>query len=111
MPRLEALQQAFKGRGLVVVGLNEFEGQIEGRDATHAEELAYFRQFKRRMNVSYDFGVSADSSNARLFGVASLPTAVLVDRRGRVRLITVGASDEEADLMKKTILKLLDEKE
>jgi thiol-disulfide isomerase/thioredoxin len=109
MPRLNALQQAYKGRGLVILGLNEFEGQIEGRDATHAEELDYFRQFKRRMNVSYDFGVAADAGNARLFGVASLPTAVLIDRRGRVRFITVGASDAEAALMKKMILKLLDE--
>lgn len=109
MPRLNALHQRYKDRGLVILGLNEFEGQIEGRDATRAQELEYFRQFKRKMNVTYDFGVAADAANSRLYGVASLPTAVLIDRRGRVRFITIGASDEEADLLKKMVLKLLDE--
>ena len=109
MPRLNALHQKYKDRGLVILGLNEFEGNIEGREATHAEELEYFRQFKRRMNVSYDFAVAADAENDRAFGVSSLPTGVLIDRRGRVRLLTIGASEVEAELLRKTVLKLLDE--
>ncbi|HEX8146372.1 MAG TPA: TlpA disulfide reductase family protein [Pyrinomonadaceae bacterium] len=111
MPRLNALHQKYKDRGLVVIGLNEFEGNIQGRPATRAQELEYFRQFKRRMNVSYDFAVAADARNDGPYGVAGLPTAVLVDRRGRVRFLTIGASEEEAELLKTTILKLLDEKE
>jgi thiol-disulfide isomerase/thioredoxin len=109
MPRLNALQQKYKDRGLVVLGINEFEGNVEGRDATRAQELEYFRQFKRRMNVAYGFGVAGDSENSRLYGVSALPTAVLIDRRGRVRFITISASEEEADLLKKMIAKLLDE--
>jgi thiol-disulfide isomerase/thioredoxin len=109
MPRLNALQQRYRDRGLVVIGLNEFEGNIEGRDATHAEELEFFGRFKRRMNVSYDFGVASDGENSRLYGVAGLPTAVLIDRRGRVRFITISASEEEAALLRKMIAKLLDE--
>ena len=109
MPRLNAMHQKYKDRGLVILGLNEFEGNIQGREATRAQELEYFRQFKRRMNVSYDFAVAADAENDRLYGVASLPTGVLIDRRGRVRLLTIGASEEEADLLKKMVVKLLDE--
>jgi len=109
MPRLNALHRRYKERGLVILGLNEFEGNIEGRDVTRAQELEYFRQFKRKMGVAYDFAVAADAENDRLFGVAGLPTAVLVDRRGRVRFITVGASEEEAELLKKMIARLLDE--
>jgi thiol-disulfide isomerase/thioredoxin len=111
MPRLSALQQKYKDHGLVILGINEFEGNIEGRDATQAQELEYFRQFKRRMNVAYGFGVATDGENSRLYGVSGLPTAVLIDRRGRVRFITIGASDEEAVLLKKMISKLLDERE
>jgi thiol-disulfide isomerase/thioredoxin len=111
MPRLNSLHQKYKDRGLVVLGLNEFEGNIEGRDVTRAQELEYFRQFKRRMNVNYGFAVAGDGENSRLYGVSGLPTGVLIDRRGRVRFITIGASDEEADLLKKMIAKLLDEKE
>lgn len=109
MPRLNALHEKYKDRGFVVIGLNEFEGQIKGEPATRAQELEYFRQFKRRMNVSYDFAVAADSRNDGPFGIAGLPTAVLVDRRGRVRFLTVGASDVEAELLKTMVLKLLDE--
>lgn len=109
MPRLNALHQKYKDRGLVVIGLNEFEGNIRGEPATRAQELEFFRQFKRRMNVSYDFAVAADARNDGPYGVAGLPTAVLVDRRGRIRFITVSASEDEAELMKKMIVKLLDE--
>ncbi|MFL6335178.1 MAG: TlpA disulfide reductase family protein [Pyrinomonadaceae bacterium] len=109
MPRLNALQQKYKDRGLVVIGINEFEGNIQGRPATRAQELEFFRQFKRRLNVSYDFAVAADARNASPYGVAALPTAVLIDRRGRVRFLTVSAGDEEDVLLKKMVLKLLDE--
>ena len=109
MPRLNALHEKYKDRGLVIIGLNEFEGNIQGQPATRAQELEYFRQFKRRMNVSYDFAVAADARNDGPYGVAGLPTAVLVDRRGRVRFLTIGASEEEAEVLKKMILKLLDE--
>ena len=109
MPRLNALHQKYKDRGLVIIGLNQFEGHIKGQPATRAQELEFFRQFKRRMNVAYDFGVAADARNDGPYGVASLPTAVLVDRRGRVRFLTIGASEQEAELLKQVILKLLDE--
>jgi thiol-disulfide isomerase/thioredoxin len=109
MPRLNALHEKYKDRGLVIIGLNEFEGHIKGEPATRAQELEYFRQFKRRMNVSYDFAVAADARNDAHYGVASLPTAVLLDRRGRVRLVTTGAGEDEAELLKKMVVKLLDE--
>lgn len=109
MPRLNALHQKYKDRGLVIIGLNEFEGNIQGESATRAQELEYFRQFKRRMNVAYDFAVAADARNDGLYGIASLPTAVLIDRRGRVRFLSVSASEQEAELLKQMLVKLLDE--
>jgi hypothetical protein len=109
MPRLNAMHEKYKDRGLVIIGLNEFEGNIQGQPATRAQELEYFRQFKRRMNVTYDFVVAADARNDTPYGVMTLPTAVLLDRRGRVRFLTIGASDVEAELLKKMVLKLLDE--
>ncbi|MBV9927662.1 MAG: TlpA family protein disulfide reductase [Acidobacteria bacterium] len=111
MPRLNALQEKYKDRGLVVIGVNEFEGNVQGQPATRAQELEYFRQFKRRMNVSYDFAVAADGANDTPYGVATLPTAVLLDRRGRVRFLSISASEAEAEMLKKMIVKLLDEKE
>jgi thiol-disulfide isomerase/thioredoxin len=109
MPKINALSRKYKDRGLVVLGLTEFEGEADGRELSRAEETEYLRQFKRRQNISYGFGVSEDKETARRYGVVSIPTAVLIDRRGRPRFLTISASDEEAAVLQKMIQKLLDE--
>jgi len=109
MPKINALSRRYKERGLVVLGLTEFEGEADGRELSRAEETEYLRQFKRRQNISYGFGVSEDKETARGYGVTSIPTAVLIDRRGRARFLTISASDDEAALLQKMIQKLLDE--
>src|SRR5438270_1117714 len=109
MPKINALSRRYKERGLVVLGLTEFEGEADGRELSRAEETEYLRQFKRRQNISYGFGVSEDKETARGYGVTSIPTAVLIDRRGRPRFLTISASDDEAALLQKMIQKLLDE--
>ncbi|HST51773.1 MAG TPA: TlpA disulfide reductase family protein [Pyrinomonadaceae bacterium] len=109
MPKINALSRKYKERGLVVIGLTEFEGNVEGRGATRAEELAYLREFKRKQNISYGFGVSDDTKTRHTYAIYSIPTAVLIDRRGCVRLLTIGASDLEEDELARMIPKLLDE--
>ncbi|HEV2704839.1 MAG TPA: TlpA disulfide reductase family protein [Pyrinomonadaceae bacterium] len=109
IPRLNALHRKYKERGLVVLGLTNLYGQAEGRDVEPAEELAFLRQFKRRQNVAYGFAVSDGTANATNFGVTTLPTAVLIDRRGTVRLITVSASDIENEALDQMVKKLIEE--
>jgi thiol-disulfide isomerase/thioredoxin len=109
IPKLNALHRKYGGRGLVVLGLTDFEGNVEGRGVTRAEETAYLRRFKREKSIGYGFAVSDDKKTALGYGVASIPTAVLLDRRGRVRFITISADEDEAALLTKMIVKLLDE--
>ena len=109
IPKLNALHKKYKERGLIVIGLTDFEGNVEGRDVTRPQEMDYLRQFKRQKGIGYGFGVSEDKSTAREYGVTSIPTAVLIDRRGRVRFLTISAADEEAEILSKMIQKLLDE--
>ncbi|HYH87116.1 MAG TPA: redoxin domain-containing protein [Pyrinomonadaceae bacterium] len=109
IPKLNSLHKKYKDRGLVVIGLTEFEGNVEGRDVTRTQEMEYLRQFKRQKSIAYGFGVSADKDTARGYSITSLPTAVLIDRRGRVRFLTISADDGEAEILTKMIQKLLDE--
>ena len=109
IPRINALSRKYKDRGLVVLGLTEFEGNVEGRDVTRAEELDYLRQFKRKQSISYGFGIANDTKTRHTYGIYSIPTTVLIDRRGRVRFLTISASDFESDALAKLIPKLLDE--
>ena len=110
MPKINAMSRKYRDRGLVVLGLTEFEGEADGRQLSRAEEIEYLRQFKRRQNISYGFGVSDDKETGRSYGVVSIPTAVLIDRQGRVRFLTISANDDEAETLQKMIQKLLDEK-
>jgi thiol-disulfide isomerase/thioredoxin len=109
IPKLNSLHKKYKDRGLVILGMTEFEGNVEGRDVTRAEELEYLRQFKRQKGIAYGFAISEEKDTARDYAVTSLPTAVLVDRAGRVRFLTISANEDEAELMSKMIQKLLDE--
>ena len=109
MPKINALSRKYRDRGLVVLGLTEFEGEADGRALSRAEEVEYLRQFKRRQSISYGFAVSDDKETARNYGVVSIPTAVLIDRRGRVRFLTISANDDEAAVLQKMVQKLLDE--
>jgi thiol-disulfide isomerase/thioredoxin len=109
IPKINALHRKYKDRGLVVLGLTEFEGEADGREMTRAEETAFFRRFKRTQGIGYGFAVEDGKENARAYGVHSIPTAVLIDRRGRVRFLTISASDFEADALAAMVRKLLDE--
>ena len=109
IPKINALHRKYKERGLVVLGLTEFEGTAEGRDVTRAEESAYLRRFKRKQGIEYGFAVEDGKETALAYGVSSIPTAVLIDRRGRVRYLTVSSNDSEADVLASMVKKLLDE--
>lgn len=109
LPRLQKLHETYEDRGLVILGLTTFEGEAEGRRLTRPQELDYLRQFKKKMNLSYGFVVSETTANDRNYTVSSIPTTFLIDRRGVVRFISVGASDFEAAALNKMIKKLIDE--
>ncbi|HEV2762466.1 MAG TPA: TlpA disulfide reductase family protein [Pyrinomonadaceae bacterium] len=107
IPKLNTLHKKYKERGLVVLGLTRFEGAAEGREMTQAEELAFLQQFKKKFGSPYGYAVAESTDNSLNYGVASLPTAVLIDRRGRVRHFVVGVypgSDRELTSMVEKLL-------
>jgi len=110
IPKLNALHRKYKDRGLVILGLTEYYGHAQGRPLTPPEELAFLRRFKKENQIAYGFGVSDHDENGNSYGVGSIPTAVLLDRRGRVRFITVSASDVESRALTRMIEKLIEEK-
>jgi thiol-disulfide isomerase/thioredoxin len=109
IPRINALYRRYKDRGLVVIGLTEFEGEAEGREMTRAEEAEYLRGFRRRQGIAYGFGVEDGKETALSYGVVSIPTAVLIDRKGHVRFLTISGAEVESDALASMVKKLLDE--
>jgi thiol-disulfide isomerase/thioredoxin len=109
LPRLQKWNESYKQKGLVILGLSTFEGIADGRRLTRAEELDYIRDFKKRNQLSYGFAITDSKENDYNYGVNSIPTTFLLDRRGVVRFISIGASEEEAAMLNKMIKKLIDE--
>ena len=108
-PKLQKWHETYKDQGLVILGLTNYFGHAEGKSLTRPEELAYLREFKKKNRLPYGFVVADSQVNDINYGVFSLPMSFLIDRRGRVRFIALGAHDSETSELGKMIKKLVDE--
>jgi thiol-disulfide isomerase/thioredoxin len=108
-PKLSLWYQAYKDKGLVILGVTKFYGHDDQRQLTPGEELAYLRQFKKQNRLPYGFIVDDSSTNDFNYGVFSIPMSFLIDRRGAIRFIAVGAGESEIAELGKMIKKLIEE--
>ncbi len=110
LPKFSSWQHTYKDKGLVVLGLTQYYGHAEQRPVTPPEELVYLREFKKKNRLPYGFAVDDSSENDLNYGVYSIPTSFLIDRRGVVRFISISADEEELEQMEKMIKKVISEK-
>jgi len=108
-PKLQRWHETYKDKGLVILGLTNYYGHADGRTLTRPQELIYLREFKKRNRLPYGFLVADSPTNALNYGAFSLPMSFLIDRRGQVRFIALGANDEETTELGKMIKQLLAE--
>ncbi|MDQ1728907.1 MAG: hypothetical protein QOD33_1032 [Pyrinomonadaceae bacterium] len=108
-PKLQRWHESYHDKGLVILGLTNYTGDIEGRRASHGEELAYLRTFKKQNRLPYGFVVADSSVNDFNYGVFSIPMSFLIDRRGNVRFIAMGAGEQEIAALGKMIEKVVGE--
>lgn len=112
IPRLSRIHEEYKDKGLVIIGLTKLYGNYT--DDTGAEgavdrtrELELIKAFSERHKIAYSVAVSDEGTNAEAYGVNAIPTLVLVDKKGNIAHIHVGAGMEQA--IKDKITKLLEE--
>lgn len=110
LPNLSRWQTKFKSKGLVILGVTKYYGHAESKPVTPPEELEYLRAFRKRQALPYGFLVSDGNTNEFNYGVFSIPTSFLIDRKGVVRYISFGASTEEIELLGRLIEQLVEEK-
>ena len=110
LPNLARWQNAFKSKGLVILGVTKYYGHGGGKQLAPAEELVYLRDFRTRNKLPYGFLVSDSDTNEFNYGVFSIPTSFLIDRKGVVRYISLGASEDEIQLLGELIKELIEEK-
>jgi len=110
LPNLSRWQTAYKSKGLVILGLTKYYGHSGGKELKPAEEIVYLRDFRTRNKLPYGFLVEDGDKNEFNYGVFSIPTSFLIDRKGVVRYISLGASEDEIALLGELIKKLIEEK-
>jgi thiol-disulfide isomerase/thioredoxin len=110
LPNLARWQNEYKSKGLVILGVTKYYGRGGGKELTEPEEIAYLRDFRTRNKLPYGFLVEDGDKNELNYGVFSIPTSFLIDRKGNVRYISLGASEEEIERLGKLIDELIAEK-
>jgi thiol-disulfide isomerase/thioredoxin len=96
IPKLDALQARFGGQGLRVLGLS-------------TEEPDLVAKFNQLLPVQYGVGVDRKGQTTRSYGVGSLPTLVVIDKRGVVRDVAIGYDSSEDARLEQTVRTLLAE--
>ncbi len=109
LPNLAKWHNAYKSKGLVILGVTKYYGHGDQKPLTPSEELVYLREFRKRNRLPYGFVVSDSDTNEFNYGVFSIPTSYLIDRKGVVRYISSGASEDEIEVLGELIKKLLEE--
>lgn len=94
-PKLQKWHDSYKDKGLLILGLTNYFGQVNGRKMNHDEELAYLRTFKKTNRLPYGFVVADNVINELNYGVFTIPMSFLIDRNGRLRFIAIGGSERE----------------
>jgi thiol-disulfide isomerase/thioredoxin len=96
VPKLDDLQARYGAQGLSVLGVSTED----------AQDVASFAQ---RMSIRYTIGVDRRSETTRSYGVSSLPTVILIDKRGVVRDVDIGYDSSRDTRLEATIRSLLSE--
>jgi thiol-disulfide isomerase/thioredoxin len=108
-PYLKQWHEKYKERGLVIIGLTRYYGSGEGRDMLPAEEFTFLEKFKKEHELPYGIAVAEGSENHGNYAVTGIPTAVLIDRQGKVRFMTTGTGAGSETQIAAMIEKLLQE--
>ena len=109
-PSLIDWHENYKTRGFVILGMTRYYGKIKLENADVPTETTYLENFKRTHELPYEIAVAKGQANQINYGALSIPTAVLIDRKGVVRYVELGTSTSRHEEIRKVIEKLLAEK-
>jgi thiol-disulfide isomerase/thioredoxin len=109
LPQLSRWHEKYKDKGFVILGLTKYYGHGDQQQLTPGQELIFLREFKNRHRLPYGIVVGEKDQNELNYGVNSIPMSFLIDRKGVLRYISPGASDDEIESLGKMIQKLMDE--
>ena len=81
-PRLQALWQAYRNRGVIFVGVDYADTESEAR--------AFLKEF----GVTYPTGPDLGTRAAQAYRIQGVPEKFFVDKRGQIRAVLIGPVPE-----------------
>jgi thiol-disulfide isomerase/thioredoxin len=109
-PDLIEWHEMYQKDGLEILGLTRYYGSVGGKELDQIAEVEFLQEFKKEQELPYDVAVALNNSNQYIYGATSIPTTVLIDRKGIIRYIETGSSVSRHKEIQKEIIKLLAEK-
>ena len=109
-PALAEWSQTFKKDGLEILGVTRYFGNADGVKVDTTTEMNFLQRFRQVRHLPYDFVVGKDNTNQIIYGATSIPTVILIDRKGIVRYAATGRSASREEEIREMIVKLLAEK-
>jgi thiol-disulfide isomerase/thioredoxin len=98
IPHLVQLYKTYQANGLEVIGMNVDRGDIDT-----------VRRFAKSLDIPYPITVKTEDVEKK-YGVTGYPTAVLVDRSGKIRQKFLGFSSGISKQMAAAVAELTSEK-
>lgn len=108
-PRLRAWHKKFGERGFMIVGVTRYWGKDGDKNLSQPQEIDFLKEFRRKHKLPYGFAIAEGDDYEMKYGISAYPTTVLLDRRGIVRYIGIGAGAEEVGNLEDMIKKVLAE--
>ncbi len=105
-PHLRQWQEKYADKGLVILGMTRFynytwddttkratrsQGKVQPMD-----EIKMLEKFADKHQLTHRFAIQSDSDLSQFYGVTGIPHAVLIDQKGKIRLIRVGSGEQNA---------------
>lgn len=116
-PHLREWREKYGNEGLVIIGAtrhygydwdDEAESIKRAPDLSPEDEQAAMIRFAEHHELKHPFMVMPQGSDfSKKYGVTGIPTAVLIDREGLVRMIRVGSGEENAQALEGLIEELV----
>ncbi|MEO6724692.1 MAG: TlpA disulfide reductase family protein, partial [Blastocatellia bacterium] len=95
-PHLAAFQKKFGSKGFEIIGVTRFYGRADKEEGLSREqEWKSLSDFRNRYKLDFPIAVGKidDPTNDERYGIAVMPTLILIDRRGNVRHIKRDTGD------------------
>ena len=91
-----------------MIGVTRYYGRANGVNLDEASELQFLTNLKAQQRLPYFLAVGKTDVNHQNYAAPSIPTAVLIDRHGKIRYVRTGAGGTETET-EEMIKKLLAE--